>query len=84
MNPDIQRRVIELAAEEAHMDPDQVSPGHHFQHDLNFDSLSAVQFAMQMEDEFEIHVPDEIIAQLHTVQDAIDYVERELSKTAAK
>ncbi|HEY7088908.1 MAG TPA: acyl carrier protein [Tepidisphaeraceae bacterium] len=84
MNPDIQRRVIELAAEEAHMEPANVSPTQHFQHDLNFDSLSAVQFAMQMEDEFEIHVPDEVIAQLHTVQDAIDYVEKELSKAPAK
>jgi acyl carrier protein len=80
MDPNVSRRVIELAAEHAGIEPDQVQPEHHFTYDLHFDSLSAVEFAMDLEDEFNIAVPDEQMQTMQTVRQAIAYVQRELAR----
>ena len=84
MDPDLHRRVIELAAKHGGVDPNQVTPEHHFTSDLNYDSLSAIEFAMDVEDAFHIAVPDEQMQQLQTVGQAIKYVELEVSRLAAK
>ena len=83
IQPDITQRVLDLAAEQTTVPRDQITPESAFTADLSFDSLAAVEFAMQMEDEFEIQVPDDAIARMTTVREAIEFVEQELSKTAA-
>jgi acyl carrier protein len=39
---------------------------------LNFDSLDAVEYAMEIEDAFDVHIEDEKAARVRTVQDALD------------
>ena len=75
--------IIEMAAEEAGMDPANVSPASHFVDDLKYDSLSTVEFAMALEEEFEIAIPDEDIATLRTVSEVIEYVEKRARAVAA-
>lgn len=75
----VERRIIELAAEEANVDPTQVSPASHFVNDLKYDSLSVVEFTMAVEDELEMSIPDEDVQKLQTVGDVIKYV-RERAK----
>jgi acyl carrier protein len=84
MDRNVPRRVIELAAEQAGVDPNLVTPDHHFASDLKFDSLDATEFAMDLEDEFHIAVPDEQIQQMQTVGQAIAYVEQEVAKLVNK
>jgi acyl carrier protein len=79
MSQDIEQRVIELAAEQAGVEPAQVTIQHHFVNDLNFDSLDKVEFAMKVEDEFEVHVPDEELEAVQTVGDATELVKRALA-----
>ena len=68
------RKIIEMAAEEAGVDPANVSPASHFVDDLKYDSLSTVEFAMALEEEFEISIQDEDVAKLQTIGAVIDYV----------
>ena len=43
--------------------------------DLGADSLDAVELCMTIEEEFDITIPEDKIAELKTVKDIVDYVE---------
>ena len=43
--------------------------------DLGADSLDAVELCMTLEEEFDITIPEDKIADLKTVKDIVDYVE---------
>jgi acyl carrier protein len=47
---------------------------------LGLDSLDKIEMAMDLEDEFNIVVPDEIMTHLECVGDVSDYIERVISK----
>jgi acyl carrier protein len=76
MTSDITQRIFELAAEHSQIPVDQITREHSFVSDLNFDSLESVEFAMDVEDEFEISLPDEEIQNFRTVGDMIDYLQK--------
>ena len=71
---DATRKVIELAAEQVGVSPDRVTPQSHFVNDLAYGSLDAVNFTMEIEDEFDLSVPDDVAATLDTVGKVVDYV----------
>lgn len=76
MNSDqIATKVIELAAEHGGVSPTEVTPAHHFTNDLNYDSLDRMEFAMSLEEEFELSVADESVEQFQTVGQVIEFVE---------
>ena len=39
------------------------------------DSLDAVELIMQIEEEFEVEIPDEVASNMKTVKDIVDYIE---------
>ena len=84
LKSDIVRKVIELAAEQATIDPAHITVESHFVNDLNFDSLNKVEFAMDIEDEFELSVPDEDVQNLQTVGEVVEYILRRLKSGEAK
>jgi acyl carrier protein len=53
---------------------DQVTPGKSFSDDLDVDSLSMVEIATAAEDTFGVSIPDDAIADLRTVGDAVAYI----------
>ena len=71
---EIEQKVIELAAEQVSVPPGRVTRASHFINDLNYDSLDEVNFAMEVEDAFEISIPDEAAHKIKTVGEAVDYV----------
>ena len=44
--------------------------------DLDVDSLSMVEIAVQAEDKFGVKIPDDQLAELKTVGDAVDYISK--------
>ena len=42
--------------------------------DLGVDSVDAVEFTLALEREFKVALPDELIADVRTVQDVVDLV----------
>ncbi len=51
-------------------------PEKSFADDLEIDSLSLVEIAVQLEDKYSVKVPDEDLASLRTVGDAVAYVQK--------
>jgi len=43
---------------------------------LNADSLDTVELVMELEDEFNLSIPDEDAEKLKTVGEAIDYIQK--------
>ena len=64
----------EIVEEVAGIDAAEVTPEKSFVDDLDIDSLSMVEIAVQAEDRFGVKIPDDQLAQLKTVSDAVDYI----------
>jgi len=75
---DVGQRIIEIVAEQLGADKTQISRETSFINDLGADSLDTVEIVMEIEDEFDIDVPQEDAEKIQTVGQAIDYVERHL------
>ena len=74
MSQELDRRVIEIIAEQLGMDGGEVTPASTYVEDLGADSLDIVELIMALEEEFEVEVPDEDAEKLLTVQETIDYI----------
>jgi len=57
-----------------HVDPTLVVPSAKLREDLDIDSLSAVELALELETAFDIRIEDEELVKLLTVQDVVDVV----------
>ncbi len=66
--------LAEIVEEVAGVAQDDVSLEKSFVDDLDIDSLSMVEIAVQAEDKFGVKIPDDELANLKTVGDAVDYV----------
>ena len=66
--------------------PEEIEPNYSLWGELAFDSLKMMEFAMALEDEFDISMDDSRDYEKMTVQDIVDVVDVELSKvlTAAR
>jgi acyl carrier protein len=73
---DITAEVKRIIAEQLDVDEATISPESTFVDDLGADSLGLVELVLAFEEAFEIDIPDEDTEQISTVQDAIDYLER--------
>ena len=66
--------LAEIVEEVAGIDTAEVSADKSFVDDLVIDSLSMVEIAVQAEDKFGVKIPDDELANLKTVGDAVNYV----------
>jgi acyl carrier protein len=82
--PEITRKVIALAAEQAGVEPRTVTPDTHFVNDLNYDSLDLVDFSMKVEDAFHLTMPDTDADKLDTVARVVDYVVQKLQEPSRR
>jgi len=71
---EIQAGLAEIVEEVAGVDAAEVTAEKSFVDDLDIDSLSMVEIAVQAEDKFGVKIPDDELAKLTTVQDAVDYI----------
>ncbi|HWP34521.1 MAG TPA: acyl carrier protein [Thermodesulfobacteriota bacterium] len=71
----IEKRVKEIIVEQLGVSEDEVVPEASFVDDLGADSLDQVELVMALEEEFDIEIPDEDAEKIHTVQDAINYIQ---------
>jgi acyl carrier protein len=81
---EITTKVIELAAKQVGVAPEQVTRETHFINDLGYDSLDEIEFAMAIEDAFDIKVDDEQAQDIKTVDQAIEHVKKQLEEPAGK
>ena len=67
-------RVISLLTQRLGISPEMVTPAAELAEDLGVDSVDSVEFTLALEHEFNVPLPDEVIANVRTVQDVIDLV----------
>ncbi len=75
---EIEAKVIQIVSEQMSVDKNEISRNTSFVNDLNADSLDTVELVMELEDEFDLTIPDEEAEKLKTVGEAIDYVRKHL------
>jgi acyl carrier protein len=69
-------RVIGIVAEQLGVDKEKVAPETSFVNDLGADSLDTVELVMELEEEFEVDIPDDAAEKIQTVGQAIEFIEQ--------
>ena len=72
----VHERVIDIVAEQLGVDKDKVTPETSFVNDLGADSLDTVELVMELEEEFDINIPDDAAEKIQTVGQAIEFIEK--------
>jgi acyl carrier protein len=72
----LQEKVKQIVVEQLGVDEAEVTPSASFVDDLGADSLDQVELIMAFEEAFDMEIPDEDAEKIKTVQDAIDYIEK--------
>jgi len=76
---EIEEKVIQIVSEQLSVDKNEISRETSFVNDLNADSLDTVELVMELEDEFNMTIPDEEAEKLKTVGEAVDYIQKHVS-----
>ena len=67
-------KIIQIIADQMNIKPEDIKLENEFIKDLKADSLDVVELIMNLEDHFNLQIPDEEAEKLVTVKDVIDYV----------
>lgn len=71
----VQERVIDIVAEQLGADKEKISSETHFVNDLGADSLDTVELVMELEEEFDINIPDDAAEKIQTIGQAVEHIE---------
>jgi acyl carrier protein len=69
-------KVKQIIIEQLSVEEAEVTPTASFVDDLGADSLDRVELIMALEEAFDLEIPDEQAEKIKTVQDAVDYIEK--------
>lgn len=72
----VEERVIEIVADQLGVGKDQITRDTSFVNDLGADSLDTVELVMELEEEFDINIPDDAAEKIQTVGQAIEHIEK--------
>lgn len=76
----VEQRVVEIVCEHLAVNKEQINRGTSFMEDIGADSLDIVELVMELEEEFDIQIPDDQAEKIKTVGEAIDYIEVKLKE----
>lgn len=79
---DIFEKVKGIIADQLSVEEEKIKTESSFVDDLGADSLDTVELVMAFEEEFEIEIPDEDAEKIKTVQDTVDYIATQATKSA--
>jgi len=67
--------VIDIVAEQLGVDKEKITSETSFVNDLGADSLDTVELVMELEEEFDITIPDDAAEKIQTVGQAVQFIE---------
>jgi acyl carrier protein len=71
----VSERVIDIVAEQLGVEKERINAETSFVNDLGADSLDTVELVMELEEEFDITIPDDAAEKIQTVGQAIEYID---------
>ena len=71
----VMERVTDIVSEQLGVDKDKINADTSFVNDLGADSLDTVELVMELEEEFDVTIPDEEAEKIQTVGQAVGYIE---------
>jgi len=71
----VEEKVISIICDQLDTPRDDISTGSALVDDLNADSLDVVELVMELEDNFDVKIPDEDYDKIRTVGDVVSYIE---------
>ena len=72
----VEQRVIEIVCEHLAVNKETVTRNTAFIEDIGADSLDIVELVMELEEEFDINIPDDAAEKIQTVGQAISFIEK--------
>ncbi|MBR6284046.1 MAG: acyl carrier protein [Muribaculaceae bacterium] len=72
---EIAEKVKSIIVDKLGVGMDEVTPEATFQQDLGADSLDIVELMMQLENEFDVKIPEDDANKISTVGEAIQFIE---------
>lgn len=79
MNDDLETRVIGIVAASKSLDPGTISSSTTME-ELGLDSLDGMSMIFDLENEFEVEIPDDAAEEARTIGDLVDGVRRLLAE----
>lgn len=73
--PEIQSKAIQIIADKLSAVAAEITSETKFVNDLGVDSLEYVELVMELEEAFDVVIPDEVVTKIQTVGQAITYLE---------
>ena len=71
----VEERVVDIVSEQLGVDKDKITRETSFVNDLGADSLDTVELVMELEEEFDISIPDEAAEKIQKVGEAVEFIE---------
>ena len=68
-------RVRDIVAEQLGQDKEKVALETSLVNDLGADSLDVVELVMELEEEFDLNIPDDAAEKIQTVGEIVEYIE---------
>lgn len=69
-------KLREVICNYVEVEPEQIQPESRFMEDLGFTSFDFMSMLGKLEDEFDIEIDQQEVANIRTVQEAVDYLEK--------
>ncbi|HMQ78341.1 MAG TPA: acyl carrier protein [Ignavibacteria bacterium] len=79
MSVDVEAQIKDAIVEKLGVEESKVTPNASFINDLGADSLDTVELIMELENRFNIQIPDEDQEKIQTVGDAVSYVKSKVA-----
>jgi acyl carrier protein len=76
----VMERVVDIVSEQLGVDKDKITAETSFVNDLGADSLDTVELVMELEEEFDINIPDDAAEKIQTVGQAVAFIEANSGK----
>ena len=72
----VEEQVINIVSEQLGVEKKNIKRESNFVNDLGADSLDTVELVMELEEEFDISIPEDAAEKIQTVGEAIDHIEK--------
>jgi len=77
---EISESVKEIFQKTLKVDPEKIAPETNLKDDLNLDSLDMIEVVYEVEDHFDVQIPEESIKDIQTFQQVVDGLSAAIAK----